>query len=206
MGGIGSGRRMHFGTKDTTDDHLSIDVRRWKRDGLLTPNQSFDWKWSRHGEAYASIQVRTEQDRMILTYRHQSGGENWKDESYPIYFDWTNCNLGGKRPWFICPVVECRRRVAILYGGSIFACRHCHQLAYASQHEEAYDRASRKANKIRERLGWKLGILNPKGWQKPKGMHWKTFLQLNKKHDAFVQVSLAGITEKLKLLDQSTDG
>ena len=37
----------------------------------------------------------------------------------------TPCNLGNWRAWFICSVVGHGRRVAILYGGGIFACRHC---------------------------------------------------------------------------------
>jgi hypothetical protein len=205
MGGMGSGRHWYSGAKDTTDDYRSIDVRRWKRDGLLTPHQSFGWQWSRHGEVVASIRVRTESNRVVLTYRHRSGGEDWKDESYPIYLDWTACNLGGQRPWFLCPALGCRRRVAILYGGGIFACRHCYQLAYPSQREEAYDRMARKADRIRAKLGWQQGILNPKGWQKPKGMHWKTFEQLNAQHDAFAQISLAGMAARMNLLGESLD-
>ncbi len=203
MGGIGSGRRWYYGAKDTTDDYRSIDVRRWQRDGLLNPHQSFAWQWTRDDEVYASIRVRTEPGRVILTYRHRSNGDEWKDESYQVNLDWSDCNLGGKRPWFLCPARGCGRRVAILYGGSIFACRHCFQLAYTSQREEAHDRAARRADKIRERLGWEQGILNAKGYEKPKGMHCKTFQQLNKEHDAFVQISLAGISAKLNLLGKS---
>ena len=80
MGGIGSGRRWHYGAKDTTIDFRAIDVRRWARDGLLSPGQVFGWNWSRHGEVVASIQVKTEPGRVILTYRHRSGGDDWQDE------------------------------------------------------------------------------------------------------------------------------
>ncbi len=205
MGGMGSGRHWYWGAKDSTDDYRSIDVRRWQRDGLLESHQSFGWQWSRHGEVVASIRVRTEPNRVILTYRHRSGGEDWKDESYSVYLDWTTCNLGGQRPWFLCPARGCGRRVAILYGGSIFACRHCHQLAYPSQRETGYDRMARRADRIRDKLGWERGILNPKGWRKPKGMHWNTFERLNKKHDAFVQISLAGMAARLSLLGESVD-
>ena len=205
MGGMGSGRHWHYGAKDTTVDYKTIDMRRWKRDGLLKPDQSFGWQWTRNGEVIASIRVRTEPGRVILTYRHKSGGNEWKDESYPIQLDWSACNFGGERPWFLCPARGCGRRVAILYGGGIFACRHCYQLAYPSQRETYDDRAARRADKIRERLGWEQGILNPKGWGKPKGMHWRTFDRLNKEHDAFVAISLAGMAARLNLLGESLD-
>ena len=70
----------------------------------------------------ASIQTQSEHDHVILIYRHRSGEGKWKDEQYPVRIERTSCNLGGSRHWFICPVVGCGRRVAILYGGRIFAC------------------------------------------------------------------------------------
>lgn len=201
MGGIGSGRSMHHGARPATNDYRSVDVRRWRRDGLLYPFQSFGWQWSRHGEVVASIRARTEADRVILTYRHRSGGNDWEDESYPVYLNWTACHLGGQRPWFLCPARGCGRRVAILYGGTIFACRHCYRLVYTSQRETDDDRATRRADRIRDKLGWTPGILNGNEW-KPKGMHWKTFEQLTAEHDAFVRTSLAGIAAKLGLLGE----
>ncbi|MCP5346555.1 MAG: hypothetical protein R3F41_16895 [Gammaproteobacteria bacterium] len=204
MGGIGSGRRWRWDAKSTTDDYRSIDVRRWKRDGLLEPDQFFSWQWSRHGKVVASIRVHTETNQVILTYRHRRGGEDWKDESYTVSLDWTSCNLGGKRPWFLCPAHRCGRRVAILYGGSIFACRHCYQLAYASQREPWDDRAARKADRIRDKLGWEPGILNGKGC-KPRGMHWNTFERLTAQHDSFVQISLAEMAAKFSRIGESLD-
>lgn len=204
MGGMGSGRRWYLGAKNTTDNYQSIDVRHLKRAGLLIPHKSFGLQWSRHGKVISSIRVRSEPDRVILTYRHCSSGENWKVESYPVYLAWTTCNLGGQRPWFLCPAHGCGRRVAILYGGGIFACRYCHQLAYPSQRETWDERAARKAGRIRDKLGWEPGILNINGW-KPKGMHWSTFDRLNAQHDALVQLSLAGMAEKLNLLKRMAE-
>ena len=89
-----------------------------------------------------------------------SGGAEWKDEQYPVRIVRTPCNLGGSRAWFVCPAVGCGRRVATLYGGGIFACRHCCQLAYASSREDAGGRATRRADRLRARLGWEPGILN----------------------------------------------
>lgn len=206
MGGYGSGRRWHFNTKDTTNDYRALDVRRWKRDGLLTSCQAFGWQWSRNGEVYASIRVRTEENRVTLIYRHRNKGEEeWQDENYPIYLEWTNCHLGGKRPWFLCPAKGCGRRVAILYGGTIFACRHCYQLAYESQREALHDRAARRADRIREKLDWPGGILEGSGWGKPKGMHWKTYERLTAKHDAFVEKSLADLAYRLNLIGDSVE-
>ncbi len=197
MGGYGSGQR--WDKKDTTDDYREIDIRDWKRRGLLTGHQSFSWNWSRNGETVATIQVRVEPGRIILTYNHKRWDEDkWQHKKYSVYLDWTSCHFGGKRPWFLCPAVGCERRVAILYGETVFACRHCYELAYASQQEVSYDRAARKLNKIREKLGWEPGFLNGNGW-KPKGMHWKTFEKLVCKHDAYIDISLRGISQKLGL-------
>lgn len=192
MGGMGSGRHWHYNANDTTNDYRAIDVRRWARQGLLRPGYWGGWQWTRNGEVTASIQVRVETDRVFLIYRHRSHGGGWIDENYPVWLDWTPCNLGGQRPWFRCPAHGCRRRVAVLYGGSIFACRHCYRLAYPSQRETWDGRARQRADRIRAKLGWEPGILNG-GGLKPKGMHWRTFQRLSAQHDAFVEQSLAGM-------------
>ena len=80
---------------------------------------------------------------------------------------------------------------AILVGKpGIFACRHCRQLAYASSREDAGGRATRRADRLRARLGWEPGILNGEGG-KPKWMRWRTFERLATEHDHFVGESLA---------------
>jgi hypothetical protein len=177
MGGPGSGNRWRYGAKSTTDDYRILDVRRLAREGMLRPGYWGGWQWTRDGETVASVQMRAEQDRVVLVYQHRSGGGEWKDERYPVRIAHTQCNLGGERPWFICPALGCGRRVAILYGGGIFACRHCYQLAYASAREDVCDRAARRADKLRARLGWEPGILNGNG-DKPKWMRWRTFERL----------------------------
>lgn len=60
------------------------------------------------------------------------------------------CYLGGNRAWFHRPL--CRRRAAILYGASVFACRRCLDLAYESR-EASHFRALSKAQSIHEKLG-----------------------------------------------------
>lgn len=196
MGGFGSGR-WQYG-KNTTSDMRPLDIRKLQRNGLLTPGRAFGWHWTVNGKEVASIQMRTEVDRVILNYRTRSNVGEWQPMEYPVYLEWTGLHFGGRRAWFLCPAKGCGRRVAILFGGSIFACRHCYRLAYASERETAGDRAMRRAGKIRDRLGWEAGIANPEGG-KPKGMHWRTFERLKAEHDAFANAAWAGIAERLGL-------
>jgi hypothetical protein len=91
--------------------------------------------------------------------------------------------------------------VAILYGGSVFACRHCHKLNYQCQRETVGDRAMRRADTIRSRLGWQPGIANPPG-DKPKGMHWRTYLLLMTEYQTFAQTSWTDTARRLGLLNK----
>ena len=88
----------------------------------------------------------------------------------------TPCHFGGSRTWWLCP--RCGNRFAVLWGNSAgFACRHCQRLNYASTRVAASNKPFRRANKIRARLGWGGGVAHDLG-DKPKGMHWRTYLRL----------------------------
>lgn len=188
MGRLGSGRQWHYDAKSTVNNYHSIDVRKWHRQNLLIPETSFSTKWFHNEEITGSIRVLAAENFVTVSYRYKHH-EEWKDMNYPIALEWTSCNLGGNRPWFLCPARNCGRRAAILYGGAIFACRHCYQLAYPSQRENVDYRATRQAEKIRDRMGWEPGILNGEGL-KPKGMHWKTYRRLCFTHNELVNISL----------------
>src|SRR5690606_6998046 len=119
---------------------------------------------------------------VVLSYSYGSNAEECRSFSYSIEIDWTPCGYGGSRPWFLCPALGCRRRVAILYGSDIFVCRHCLKLAYPSQKEPKYKRALRRAESIRERLGWEPSLFFSHGG-KPVGMHWSRYERLTDLHD-----------------------
>jgi hypothetical protein len=88
--------------------------------------------------------------------------------------------------------------VAVLYqGGKYFACRNCYRLAYRSQRDTQSDRLIHKADKLRDRLGWEPGILSGNG-DKPKGMHWKTFRQLQAEHDRLADAGVAMAMRRFK--------
>ena len=195
MGSYNSGRR---GGKRTTDDMHVLDIRHIQRAGRLTPGQSFSWQWSRRGEVVASINMRTDTDRVTLTYRSCSNGGEWQGMNYPVYLAWTDCHYGGQRAWWLCPAVGCGRRVAVLYGGKVYACRHCQKLAYRTQREAPDDRALRRANTLRKQLGWVAGIAHGEG-TKPKGMHWRTYDRMRMTYYAHSNSAFAGMAEKMGL-------
>ncbi len=161
--------------KAATTDYRALDIRRLNRAGVLVPNWGGNWQWSRHGEVCASIEITTESlTRLRLRYQSTRHGKT-ESKDYPILINWTPCHLGGNRPWFLCPC--CSRRVAKLYSGTYFACRHCLRLNYASQQASKRDRAADRSWVIRQTLGCDDGFLGlPAEFiAKPKGMHWRTF-------------------------------
>mgnify|MGYP001767349574 CR=1 FL=1 len=84
--------------------------------------------------------------------------------------------LGGWRTWLVCP--ECRKHFYVLRAiGERVACRHCLGLAYKCQSETAEDRLLRRADKLRERLGWPPGVINPPG-ERPWRMRRSTYERL----------------------------
>lgn len=89
MGGPGSGNRWRSGAKSTTEDYRTLDVRRWARERILSPGYRGSWQWGRDGELVAWIQMQVEHERVILIYRHRSGGGIGKDEQYPVRFERT---------------------------------------------------------------------------------------------------------------------
>jgi len=176
MGGPGSGP-YSFLAKETTSECRQLDVRRWQRQGLLEPGQSFVCNWQQEAEIVASVEVHAEPDHVILGHERDGNTDDLKYLRYSVWIDWTPCHYGGKRAWFLCPVPGCMRRAAILYWAGVFACRSCHQLVYRSQRETASKRALRRAQAIRMTLGGSDNLEEafPK---KPKGMHWRRYERL----------------------------
>lgn len=197
MGGRGSGRRNQIG-RNTTEDSLPLDIRRLKRSGVLVPGTSFSWEWTVNDKPVASIRVQVDAQAVLLAYRYRQRGEiEWQNVEQAIHMDRTACTYGGNRLWWRCP--SCGKRVAVLYSpGKHYACRHCWQLTYACQQEGVDDRAARRADRIRRRLGWPVGIFNLEGG-KPKRMRWRTYERLTAEHSDFVRGSLAGMAKRLGL-------
>lgn len=139
-----------------------IDVRRWRREGLLLAGRSGAWQWTcgETGELLAAIGYRSDGGTVTLDY-----SINGEARQQSIRLGRSRCNYGGHRPWFHCPIGG--ERVAVLYlRAGHFACRHCQRIAYASQSDDACARTWRTQAKAEAKLGL--------GWRRPKGMHEST--------------------------------
>jgi hypothetical protein len=176
MGGLGSGRRKDRARK-TLESYLMLDVNQLSEKGCLRSGCSSTCQWIL-GNEVASINLRAEADRLHLSYTLPIGHGEWQNmvETIPIVH--LCCRFGGSRAYFICPGpggTDCGRRIIKLHlSRRYFLCRHCNQLAYASQYERPWQRALRRANKLRQRLGIAVGIAEPFP-DKPKGMWVRTF-------------------------------
>ena len=203
MGGVGSGSWCRFNKKATTEECHGVDVRYLHRNGLLRSGHPFSLRWSRAGRETGSVGGVAHDDRVTFFYRHRRGpGDEWHDVKQTVPLDWTACNFGGKRPWFLCPGAGCGRRVAVLYGpGRYFLCRHCCDLVYQSQRDNEMYRALRRAQKIRERLGGSANMTEPFP-EKPKGMHHDTYMRLFWKHHEAELEQLASMREWLDKMER----
>lgn len=185
MGGFGSGRTAGSG-RDTVEACRSLDVNHLQRAGCLRPGWSGGWQWTQDGERKAWINLEARSNSLRLSYRVRVPGGDWTDIVETVSIIRKRCRFGGTRPYFICPGVvngvACGRRVAKLHAaGRYFLCRHCYQLAHASQHEGTWERALRRASKIRQRLGGNPGMtLFPDRpfLDRPKGMWRRTYERL----------------------------
>ncbi len=197
MGGIGSGTRWRWGSRDTCEASLRIDIRYMRAKGLLAPGSQGTLSWSRGGEQTGWIRYKVHALTLELDYRTRPAGGDWTPVNEHIPFDRVDQPFGGSRLYFICP--RCRHRCMVLYGGSHFRCRKCQNLAYASQSEDAAARAMSRSQNIRKRLGDSGGFDDPFP-PKPKGMHWATYDRLEREYavqDERAATVLVGLLARL---------
>lgn len=175
--------------KSTTQDCLALDVRLLKKAGALEYEAVTPWAWFSNGEMVAARLIFVDeygvQVRGIEDLLERPGGPlpRW------LTTTGTPCHLGGERLWWQCD--HCDRRAAILYEtDGWWACRLCQSLVYRCQRERRVNRAHRRANKIRTRLDWRVGIAHP-GSGRPKGMHRRTYERLVERHDRYPDIARA---------------
>lgn len=155
MGGPGSGRWFSsYSRRWTVEQMARVDVRVLHRRDPFPQDQKKIW-----------LSVKGEQGECELR------------------IDWTGCNFGQGRPWFVCP--HCGSRCAILYRPpraplKELACRKCYNLTYQSRRKrQPWNTERLRVQRIERRLGVKrkpalVNLLPPR----PKGMHHKTYERL----------------------------
>jgi hypothetical protein len=157
------------------------------------------------------IGVLVKADAVVLVFRSWRWGGGYGQFNYqPVPASWTPCAFGGRRPWFRCEVYSrgryCGRRVALLHSaGGLFACRHCLGLAYASQQEPVRERGKETARKIQMRLGGGESVTEAFP-EKPKGMHWRRYNRLRRRHGQAFERSLMGLAKSTERLERGRSG
>lgn len=182
MGGYGSGIRWDRATKIRAESLPRLEIH-WLNKHVNFKAPFFDYSFT----CGIPITVRFSNGRLTVIY-----GDN--RACIPINLETTPCNYGGVRYWLNCPQCHGKKGVLYLFRDQ-WGCRQCHNLAYACQQEQPWDRLARQADKIRDRLGWEQGCLN--GHEgKPKHMHHITYTHLCFKHDDYVTRSLQAVYER----------
>jgi hypothetical protein len=175
MGGFGSGGHNEY--KGTVEHCKAIDVRKWKREGVLENPCFFTCFWKLNGQE-SSIGVSVQRDLVTLTYTLNKS----ESISDTIYLDRTPCNYGGHRLWFICPT--CQNRAAKLYlRGKYFRCRNCQELNYYSSKKsgDEIEKIDNKILKVHKKLKGDSKHFSEILWripEKPRYMHHKTYKRL----------------------------
>lgn len=198
---LGAGRP---GWKRKAEQSLAFDVRQIAKRGLLKPG-AFSWHWSSNGENVGSVGVRVTDgpERVSLIYQWTPYNSAPRHVDCTLRIERTPCYYGGTRPWFLCP--SCGRRCAVVYFGAPggrYACRRCARVAYLSQCEDEMGRLWRRQRRIERRLAGNAGEWN--GWEKPKGMHRRTFdrlanqvLELEARRDQVFAVQAGALLKRL---------
>ena len=196
------GNRGVWSRKTRVDEARSIDILDLQREKVLSKGAGLIWtaSWLRNDEMVASISYRAEvgEDgpsglRFMYTITNNDTGEK-KNYNYIIPVVSTPCNYGGKRWWYICPLIvnglACRRRCRIVYmrpGSEYFGCRECHRLTYESRqrHREKFYEGFEKPRKTIETVEKRLARTKSLE-QKVKLL--RKYAQATKKIELFVDV------------------
>ena len=174
--------------REICEHQTALDIRALRRRWSLDPGLRF------RADLTGSVIVETEDYALVLEYGGAGGTAERFRVKQRVFVTWTDCRLGGRRPWFVC---NCKRRVAILYAvRGTYECRRCCGLAYASQFQTPQDRALSKAQKIRKRLGGTPSLMDPFP-DRPRRMHQRTYDKLSRALLAAETVAIGLMEEHL---------
>lgn len=176
--------RWSYSDRVTVDECKSITTKYLNDHNYF--NGGIHWEeisWIRAGEIVGRISIAVstidEYIRFQYTQTDRHTGEK-TNLDYKARLTWTPCYFGGRRWWFICPLVVngrvCNRRVGVLYLGSdkYFGCRRCYHLTYRCQkeHDSRVDALIKNPDMLLSRLndgGLRGSILALRAYSKMTG-------------------------------------
>ena len=156
MGGFGSGG--HNKRRLRAEHFRTLDAAGLQRAGLFRDGQRGTVSWKIGQETDASIAVIGGQLAIELEYKGKpKDSGSWTDYRERFGIDWSERHFGGAQAYFTCR--GCGKRARLLYLAYFrFRCRACHGLVHASSQERPGDRATRKNQKLRAKIGAPLGL------------------------------------------------
>jgi hypothetical protein len=177
MGGFGSGRKPS-GSRGTTSSVPQLNINEFRKHDALSEG--------RYGvieitvnNVNSTFYFRTGESEVTLAYSVDVCGQSIERHSYSVSVQWTHCNYGGVRPWFVC--LGCAKRCQILYVGKenrIFQCRKCQNLCYRSQLEGVCERAINRIYFYRSKLKMNGTLIDRFPLVRPRYMHESTYLKI----------------------------
>ena len=169
MGGFGSGGWRK--RRRTVESCPLLDINYLAARGCLQPGCSSTCQWL-PGTEINSISLYAETSRLYVSYALRAGPGEWEEVAETIPLDHRPRHFGGHRVYFLCPGdthAGCGRRVTKLFlAHRYFLCRQCSGLVHASPYEQPWQRALRRAHKLRQRLD--IGGIDAPLPEKPRGM------------------------------------
>ncbi len=198
MGGVGSGR-LSTRPRQSVEESVELDIGELRRHGLLAPGKRSTTTVHIGGQPAVSfkciagrngLSVQPGSEALPMTVEHQH-----------ITIAHVDCHLGGSRAYLVCPGDGCETRCLRLYlRDGQFRCRKCHDLYYASQRNDHWDRALGRANRLREELGGRPGtqqLIAPR----PRGMWRSTYARKRRAIMEAEHLAMQWLAERYRLLD-----
>jgi hypothetical protein len=139
----------------TTSDTFSIVVGDYYARGQPRSQRPETHRFEDASDS-TELQLSALTDGVRCVYTRVSPHREPFEIDYVVPVSWTRANLGGRRPWFHCSYLSCRKRVARLFLVSEFlVCQRCAGILYPSQAEPQtrHVRTLARAQAIRAQLG-----------------------------------------------------
>lgn len=175
----GRGRYYRFGTKALLGELLALDMRDFTKYSDLNTWEWATMNWSSGHGHKSSIGYQVQPGVGVRLF--YTVGETDKLD-YVVKVTTTPCNLGGVRYWWLCP--RCGRRCRVLHCNRLFVCQRCSGTYYETQkNKDTLTRIDNELTAIRRRLKAKKTLtVTDRLPDRPKGMHWRTYMRLSERY------------------------